>query len=191
MERAMKRIIYVLFVLAAISGLNFMTASNVAAIEVFVKIAGIKGESIDRAHFEWIDATSINHTLSNTGGEYRLGGGTGVTRAEFDDFLITKKLDSSSPILMKLCASGQHISEVIIELVRSTSVGKVIFARYVLNDVIVSSVNVNFGQPAGEVAEQIQFNYGIIKQEYLLTGRDGRPAGTVRQGWDLMQNKSL
>ena len=83
------------------------------AVDVFLKLTGVKGEAQDSKHTEQIDVLSYDLGVSNAGTSAH-GGGSGAGRATFTDVHIMKRLDNASPTLVKFCATGQHVEEAIL-----------------------------------------------------------------------------
>ena len=92
---------------------------------------------------------------SNTGG----GGGSG--KANFHDLTFTKPTTASSPGLLLMCASGQHIPAVdITENTIAANGTATPFLRVHLTDVLVSSYQVSSG---GDIpTESVSLNFANI-----------------------------
>src|SRR5258708_13968717 len=82
-----------------------------ALFDAFLKIDSIKGESADAKHKGEIDVLSFSWGATQSSVS-ATGGGGGAGKVHVQDFVITKKTDSSSPLLFLTCASGSHIKEV-------------------------------------------------------------------------------
>jgi len=161
------------------------------AVDNFLKIEGIKGESTDDKHKDWIEILSYNWGVSQmaSAAASTSGGGTSQ-RADFQDLSIVKTLDSASPLLFKACATGSHIKEVKLELCRAGG-DKLIYMEYTMNNVIISSLSTG-GGGGGEPTESVTFNYGKINLNYIKQAREGGgAAGNVPAGWDLEANKPI
>src|SRR4051794_33467486 len=80
------------------------------ASDLFLKIGDIKGESQDDKHRDQITALAWSWGVAllvaaNPGA----GGGGGKTI--FNDLTFTHLYDKASPLLMRACATGQHLPE--------------------------------------------------------------------------------
>ncbi|WP_373500435.1 Hcp family type VI secretion system effector [Desulfococcus sp.] len=160
--------------------------------DVFLKIDGIKGESTDDKHKEWIEILSFSWGCNQqASASASTSGGGSTQRVDFADFNIVKTMDSASPLLFKACAKGDHIKEVILELCRAAGDEKLKFMEYKMADVIISNVSVG-GSGSGDSTESVSFNYGKIEQTYTKQKReDGTAGGNVPAGWDLKANKPV
>jgi type VI secretion system secreted protein Hcp len=67
------------------------------------------------------------------------GGGGGEGKASFHDFTFTHHIDKASPVLLKACATGEHIKDATIT-VRKAGKGQQEYLIIKLTDVIVTSV---------------------------------------------------
>jgi type VI secretion system secreted protein Hcp len=81
------------------------------AIDVHLQIDGIKGESADDKHRDWIECSSVHWGISQPkSATASTGGGHTAERADLQDIMFTKLADISTPILLQTCAVGKTIS---------------------------------------------------------------------------------
>ncbi|MGY2680968.1 type VI protein secretion system component Hcp [Pseudomonas tolaasii] len=80
------------------------------AVDMFLKLGDIKGESRDQAHRDEIDITEWAWGLSQNGSMHS-GTGGGAGKVDIANLNLKKPLDKSSPNLMMACASGKHYPE--------------------------------------------------------------------------------
>ena len=158
------------------------------AMDIFLKIDGVAGESVDDKHKDWIDILSFSHGVSQPA-VAALGGQRATGRADFQDFSLVKTLDKSSPRLNLFCANGTHLSDLTFEICQPSG-EKLPFYKVKLTDVIVTSV-----RPAGiangvdtRPAEEVTFSFGKIEWIYTETDSEGKTEGDVKTHWDLIQN---
>lgn len=158
--------------------------------KVRVDILGVPGEGIGGS----IESFQFNSNISA-----ELGGVTGAQsgKAKFSPIVITKAIDSATPKLQTICASGQRLSRVQISLIRSNrrmKNGEQVFLQIVLEDVQVSSVNLRLPKLTGadgslsssEPSEDVAFSFGRITWIYTLPN-----GGTIREGWDMRSSREL
>jgi type VI secretion system secreted protein Hcp len=78
------------------------------AVEIFLKLAGIEGESEDAKHKGEIDVLAWSWGVSETPGS-QTGGGGGAGKPQFRDLSIQKLVDVTAPLLLAATAKGSHI----------------------------------------------------------------------------------
>ena len=81
-----------------------------ALFDAFLKLDGIKGESVDSNHKGESDILSFSWGASQAAVQTP-GSRGGAGKVHFQDIQFVKKTDSASPLLMLHCASGEHIKE--------------------------------------------------------------------------------
>jgi type VI secretion system secreted protein Hcp len=160
--------------------------AGAASVDYFLKIDGIDGESTDDKHKNEIEILSYSWGLSQAGAQ-SAGGGGGAGKATFKEFTFKKTIDKTSPLLMKACASGQHIKEAIMQVRKAGASEDYYEIR--LTDVLCSSLMQN-GESGQLPMEQISFNYEKIEFKYMAQDRDGTTV-PVTAGWDLAKNKGI
>jgi len=77
------------------------------AVDMFIVIGDIKGESADAGYPNAIDVTNWKWGMSQTGSA-QSGTGAGSGRAQVNDFTFTKYVDAASPTLIQACVTGKH-----------------------------------------------------------------------------------
>ena len=159
------------------------------ASDTFLQIDGIKGESTDKDHKEWIEILSYNWGVSQMASASASSSGGGSTqRADFQDLSVVKELDTATPLLSQACWSGKHIDKVTLELNRAAGEKRETYMTYEMENVIISSVSVG-GGGGGLPTESLTFNYGKLKTTYHKQARKGGGvAGKIPTGWNLEEN---
>jgi len=95
------------------------------AIDVYLQIDGIKGESNDDKHKEWIECQSVQWgVLQPKSATASTGGGHTAERCEHEDIVLAKLADLSSPILLQACSSGKTIARAKFEFMRADGQGE-------------------------------------------------------------------
>jgi len=80
------------------------------AVDMFIKIGALEGESTDKTHGKEIDVLAWSWGMSNSGSAHH-GGGQGAGKVNVQDLSFTKWIDKSSPDLMLACCNGKHFPE--------------------------------------------------------------------------------
>ncbi|WP_294541191.1 type VI secretion system tube protein Hcp [uncultured Rhodoblastus sp.] len=160
------------------------------AVDIFIKIDGIEGESHDDKHKNEIDVQSFSFGLSQTG-SYSAGGGGGVGKASFQDVHFTKHSDKSSPKLFLASASGEHIKKAEVTF-RKAGKEQQEYFKITLSDVLVSSYQVSDSQGGTTLpSESVSLNFAKIEFDYKEQKADGTLGGSVKTGWDVKANKKV
>lgn len=151
-----KHVLTLLFLLAIAP-----LATQAAAVDYFLKLDGIDGESTDRAHKGELDVLSFSWGVSNQGSS--TGGGGGAGKVSVHDISITKSVDKSSPKLMVHCATGKHIKSATLTVRRSANrEGRngVEYLVITLEDCLISSYQIS--GDGGGTAEKIELSFSKL-----------------------------
>ena len=163
-----------------------------AAVDYFLLIEGIKGESSDTKHKETIEIESFSWGVSNPGSAtHGAGGGGGAGKVSFQDFHFTTRVSRASPKLFLACASGEHIKEAKL-FCRKAGGDQQDFYTVTMSDLLVSSFQQG-GESSSDALplEEISINYSKIQLEYRPQRADGSTDAPVRGGWDLGKNVGI
>lgn len=162
------------------------------AMDMFLKISTVPGESTDDKHKDWIEVLSFHWGVSQrSSGARSSGGAASAERTDHTDFSIVKSLDKASPKLFLASCKGEHIPEVKLEICRATG-DKTKYMEYKMTDVIVAGVRPGGAAQGSESLplEEVSFNYGEIELVYTATDhKTGKPAGDVKGKWSVVANK--
>ncbi|WP_248323881.1 MULTISPECIES: type VI secretion system tube protein Hcp [unclassified Caballeronia] len=159
------------------------------AVDIFIKLGDIKGESQDSVHKEEIEVLSWSWGCAQTGTTHSgTGGGTGT--ASVQDLSFSKYLDKSSPTIAQACCQGAHMPEVVLTMRKAGGKEPVEYMKITLNEVIISTYSV--GMSGGDQAsENVSLNFAKYKVEYQPQDNNGAKKGGVVTGkWNVPENKS-
>jgi len=157
------------------------------AVDMFLKLDGIKGESKDFKYKDQIHIESFSWGMNQTGA-HGTGGGGGAGKVSVHDISITKHVDKSSTALMLHCCNGKHIKVGDI-IVRKAGEKPVEYLKIKLEDILVSGLQ--FAGHGGEVlSENLTLNFSKFQVEYMEQDEKGigKAAGDMK--WDIKANKS-
>ena len=158
-----------------------------AAVDFFIKFDGIKGESADAKHKDEIDVESWSFGETNTAGG-GAGGGGGAGKASIQDFHFTMHLNRASPVLMKACATGQHIKEATLSA-RRAGKGQQEYLIIKMSDVLITSVNPGGSGEAAGFAESVAMQFAKVDLEYKPRKADGSLDAGLHFKYDIKGNK--
>jgi type VI secretion system secreted protein Hcp len=159
------------------------------AVDMFLKLDGIDGESTDSKHKDEIEILAYGWGVAQQGTSGS-GGGGGAGKAAFEDLHVLARLQKSSPKLFIACTTGKHVKQGVLT-VRKAGSKKFEFLKITISDVLVSS----FEQVApddeggGTPLEEIGLSFAKIRVDYTQQSAKGA-AGTVTSAeWDLKTGK--
>jgi type VI secretion system secreted protein Hcp len=159
-----------------------------AAVDYFLKIAGIEGESNDLKHKGDIQLDSWSFGGTQTGGEHFAGGG-GMGKFSAQDFHFTMKLSKASPKLFQVCATGERLKDATL-VARKTGEGQQEYYRITFSECLVSSYRQGGAVGSDLIpTDQASLSFGKIEIEYTEQKPDGSLGGVVKGGYDLKLNK--
>jgi type VI secretion system secreted protein Hcp len=136
------------------------------AVDMFLKLDGIQGESLDDKHRGEIEILSFSWGVSQQGSFGSGGGGAG--KVSVHDISFTKRIDKSSPLLMKSCATGTHIKEGLIT-VRKAGDKPVEYLKIKLVDILISSIQMD-GHSNGTPGDAVALDFKKATFSYFLGG---------------------
>lgn len=159
------------------------------AVDMFLKIDGIKGESRDDKHKDQIDILSYSWGASQSGTR-AVGGGAGAGKVQLSDISFTTIVGTASPQLFLGCATGEHFKSAILTA-RKAGGSQQDFLVIKLNDVLVSSYQ-NGGSSAGDVpTDSFSLNFAQIDYEIKEQREDGSLGDGASGGWNIAGNKKV
>jgi type VI secretion system secreted protein Hcp len=157
------------------------------AVDIFAKIGDIKGESLDDKHKNEVEVLSWSWGVQQSGSMSH-GGGGGEGKASFNDFNFTHHVDKASPVLMKACATGEHIKEATIT-VRKAGKGQQEYLIIKMNDVLITSVNPSGSGDGAGTAESVAMQCSKVDLEYKPQKQDGSLDAGIHFKYDIKGNK--
>ncbi|MES2115094.1 MAG: type VI secretion system tube protein Hcp [Pseudomonadota bacterium] len=160
------------------------------AIDTYLQIDGIKGESNDDTHQGWIECTSVQLGVTQPkSATASTGGGHTAERCDHRNISITKLADLSSPLLLQTCSSGRTIPKAKLEFMRADGQGnRVKYYEIELENVLIG--NINQAVHEGNILQDaIGLKFSKVKWKYTQQKISGGAGGSTTGGWDLSTNK--
>ena len=151
------------------------------AVDIFLKVDGIDGDSADDRHPKWITATGFQFRVSRAVSE-----SSGRPRAaQFESLEVVKAFDIASPDLSLKCANGGTVKKVELECCSAGQDSRA-FVKITLENCVVTSVAVSgSADDESRPLETVAFAYSRITWEYTPVDRAGRPGAPISRAWDL------
>lgn len=194
-------------VACTLAGLVLATPAS-AAIDCFMKIDGIDGESVDGQHAKSIEVLAYAWALGSSAGlpdsaltlppvanprDKRvvpaLLGGASSAKAMFHDFRFAAFQSLASPRLIQLAASGMRIRGATLNCRRpGDKVND--WLTVVLSDVGVSSFQTQLAGGEDRPIDQVGLSFGRVQYSVASQLPNGTRGPVVYNCWDLKRNTS-
>jgi type VI secretion system secreted protein Hcp len=160
------------------------------AVDAYLQIDGIKGESNDSNHVGWIEITSASWGVKQPkSATASTAGGHTAERCEQKSISLSKLADLASPILMQTCSAGRTIPKVRLEFMRADSDGKPIkYYEVELDNVIIGSIDQVMHGGTG-LHDSFTLKFSKVRWKYTQQKISGGAGGNTSGGWDLSTNR--
>lgn len=148
------------------------------ALEQYIDLAGISGEA---------QAPDVTGSVAILSWSFCLERKPDVKRADFGAVAFSKRVDSTSPLILARCAQGAALPQAKL-MVRSTGHRS---PRVVvdLRDVWITSVHTGFDVEVGDVVETVELRYGKIWFGGAVVDRRGTGEPLTWFAWDVDQDR--
>ncbi len=158
-----------------------------AQTDMFLKIDGIEGESLDDRHKGEIHISAYSLAAANAGSA-GASSGSSVGKAQIQDLSFAKVVDKSSPNLFINCCNGKPIPSIVLT-VRKAGEKPQEYLTITLTDSFVSSFSHVGSDDGKQPTESVSLNFSKIKFEYKTQLADGSLGPAVAKTYDIKANK--
>lgn len=161
------------------------------AVDMFLELDGIKGETVDKAYKSKnaMDLLAWSWGVSNTG-TFHAGSGGGAGKANFQDISVTKYIDLASPNLMLCCANGKHVAKGTL-VVRKAGENPLEYIKISMESILVTSYSTGGSGGEERLTENVSLNFAKVKVEYTQQAEKGGKAGSSDFGWNIAENSKV
>ena len=159
------------------------------AVDIFLKLDGIKGEAKDGKHKEEIDVLAWSWGMSQSGMGH-VGGGAGSGKVNVQDVNFTHYIDVASPDLMLSCCTGKHLKDAKLT-VRKAGGDPLEYLIVTMEDVIVTHVSTGGSHGEDRLTENVSLNFARVKVDYTEQTAGGGAGAKPKMGWDIAKNQKF
>lgn len=159
------------------------------AIDMFLRVDGVSGESQDANHKGWTDITSFNWGASQPGTMFA-GGGGGAGKVTFSDLSVMAPIDKSTSALLAGCASGKHFPKVEVSICKAGG-SQIEYCLITLEDVLITGVYFGGAQGNENLNMQYSFQASKVRQKYNEQTTTGGKGAEVSAGWNIKENREM
>jgi type VI secretion system secreted protein Hcp len=158
----------------------------IMAVDMFMKIDDIEGESVDDVHAGEIDVLSWSWGMSQSGTTHS-GPGGGAGKVNVQDLSFTHYVDKASANLMKMCCNGKHFEEATL-VVRKAGETPLEYMIITMKAGLISSVSTGGSDGEDRITENVTLNFSEFKAEYVPQMADGSGDASIIVGWNIANN---
>ena len=161
------------------------------AVDIFIKIGDIKGESQDKTHKDEIEVLNWSWGMSQSGNMHT-GTGGGAGKVSIQDLSLTKFVDKATPNLMMHCSSGKHVPKVTLTVRKAGGDSQVEYLIINLEEVLISSLSTGGSGNDDRLIENITLNFAKVTVDYKPQKADGtKEGGPIKYGWNIRSNVKI
>lgn len=155
-----------------------------AAVDYFLKIDGIPGESQDAKHPGEIQLTSFSFGEAQAG-TMAFGTGGGAGKVQMQDFHFTMNTNKATALLFLACANGQGIKSAILTA-RKAGKDQQDYLKVTFTDILVSSFTTSGDAHANSLpSDSCSLNFTQIDWDYKTQNADGSLSAGAKGGYNL------
>lgn len=155
------------------------------AVDYFLKLDGIQGESADDKHKNEIQILSFSWGASNVSSVAGTGG-SGAGKVDLHDFSLMTNFDKATPKFFKSVCTGQHIPSGTLSAIKAGADGKP-YLKVDFKELFVTSLQISASSEVPAIS--LSFTYNEIKIDYSVQDEKGNLASVGPIGWNVKQNK--
>ena len=159
------------------------------AVDMFMKIDDIKGESVDKTHKGEIQVLAWSWGATQSGSTH-IGTGGGAGKVNVQDLSFTKYVDKASTNLLQAVCTGKHFKAADL-VVRKAGEHPLEYIKLHIEDILVSSVSTGGSGGEDRLTENVTLNFGRFKIEYVAQKADGSGEPGVHAGFDIQKNTPI
>ena len=147
------------------------------AVDIFLKLADIKGELIELKHPDEIQVLAWSWGMSQSGTTHE-GSGGGAGKVSVQDVSFTHYVDKASPDLLKACATGLHIPEGLLTIRKAGGKDALEYIKVKMAEILVSAVSTGGSGGEDRLTENVSLNFRKFDFKYTPQTEAGA-AGTA------------
>jgi type VI secretion system secreted protein Hcp len=139
------------------------------ALDMFIKIGDVKGESVDHKH------------------KGDIGGGSGAGKVNVQDISLTKYIDLSSTELALRCCTGKHYDKATL-VVRKAGDKPLEYLTITLTEVMITAISTGGSGGEDRLTENVTLNFAKVQVDYKEQLKDGGKGADTTMTWNIAEN---
>lgn len=157
------------------------------AVDAFLKLGDITGESSDDKHSKEIDILAWSWGMSQSGTTHQ-GSGGGAGKVSVQDLSFTHYIDRSSPTMILHCCQGTHIPKATLT-VRKAGKDPLEYLIIRMEDVLITSISTGGSGGEERLTENVTLNFARFEYDYKPQKADGSGDAAVQAKYNIATNK--
>lgn len=172
------------FAVAAILVIPVLTLPG--AVDMFLKIDDVKGESMDDKHQDEINVLAWSWGLKNSGTTHVKGG---EGKSSVQDLNITKYIDKSTPALMLATLTGRPFDYGILTVRKAGGKEAIEYIKIEMKEILVTGISTGGSGGEDRLTENVTLNFASFKLTYTPQKPDGSADAAVPVAWSIIGNE--
>ncbi len=160
------------------------------AVEMFLDIDGVEGESQVKGFQNKIDIFSFSLGASNPS-SVATGAGSGAGKVSISSMSVTKVVDKATAKLFLACCQGKHYSKGKLTVREAGGDTPVEYLVLDFTQLFVDSISWGGASGGEKPSESLSFSFESIKMTYQEQQSAGSGQKAGEAGWNLKQNTKL
>ncbi len=156
--------------------------------EMFLKLDGVDGESLDHAHANEIEIQSWEWKTENPV-RWDLNQGGQSTKVHVHHIALAKACDKSSVTLYQNCVTGKHIKSAIITCRKNDGDQKLEYLILKMTDVMISKVEWKGTGESQSLEEQLDLSFAEFRIDYKVQNDSGNASGMTSFGFNIQKQQ--
>ena len=157
------------------------------AIEAFLKLGDLKGESLVKGFEDHIQLLSWNWELSQVGTTH-IGSGGGAGKVNVKDLTFESYVDMATPPLLLACCKGTHYPQAVLTQ-RKAGGNPLTYLTITLKDVLVTHVAEGGGTSDELQTQSVSLNFASFEVSYQPQDNKGaKRGGAINVQYDIARN---
>lgn len=157
------------------------------AVEMFLKIPGVDGESQATGHEKEIQISMWSLGATNPSG-VALGTGSGSGKVTISSLNVQKEVDTASTKLFLKCCDGTHFDTGTVFCREAGGTAPVEYWTMELQQVFIDSISWGAASGGGKPTESVSISFAQAKITYWSQNAQGGKDQKLEAGWNVKTN---
>ncbi len=158
------------------------------AVDIFLKLGDIEGESQDNTHAGEIEVLAWSWGMSQSGTMHS-GTGGGGGKVHVQDLSVTKFIDTATSNLLTACSKGTQYDKAILTVRKAGGDKPLEYVVITMKDVIITSLSTGGSGGEDRLTENVSLNFASVQLDYQQQDGSGAAKGGKRTyKWNIAKN---